>query len=204
MKTYMRTPWFVIFAVPMLLAGITDYASAAGKTKDTLTIIHQRKSVRNYVPDKPVARKDLEILARAGMAAPSAMDRQPWAFVLIDDRRIMNELAQALPYARMLKDAGGAIVVCGIPARSTFGGMEYWVQDCSAASENILLAAEAMGLGAVWTSAYPDEDRIRSVRNVLGIPEEAMPLNIIVIGYPLGVEKPKDKFDPKNIHWNRW
>jgi nitroreductase len=169
-----------------------------------LKIIHQRKSVRNYT-DKKVSREQLETLVRAGMAAPTAANKQPWAFIAIDDRKMLDTLAEGLPYAKMLKQATSAIVVCGDMTKA-FEGFEqiFWVQDCSAASENILLAAESMGLGAVWTAVYPAEDRMKYVVGVLGLPKHIIPLNVIPVGYPVGVDKPKDKWKPENLHWQKW
>jgi len=176
----------------------------AAPTADTLTVIHSRKSVRAYT-GKPVAKKDLEILVRAGMAAPTAVDKRPWAFVIVTDKAVLEQLAQGMPYSKMIVQAGSAIVVCGMLEKTLEGeAQEFWVQDCSAAAENILLAAEALGLGAVWTGAYPVKERIAFLQKTLGIPENVIPLNLIAVGYPQGVEKPKDKFDPAAIHWQKW
>jgi len=174
------------------------------ESNDALSVIYKRKSVRNYI-EKPVSKGDLEELAKAGMAAPTAGDKRPWSFILINKKDELNALAEGLMWGQMLKKAGGAIVVCGIPSRS-FAGVEseFWIQDCSAATENILLAAEAKGLGAVWIGVHPSAERINTVRNILNIPPDVVPLNVISIGYPIGDEKPKNKFNPDNIHWNKW
>ena len=138
------------------------------------------------------------------MAAPSARNLQPWAFIIITDRNTLNTLADRLPYAKMLYEATAAIVVCGIPEKSGDSPEGYWVQDCSAATQNILLAIESMGLGAVWTGVYPRSERIDVVRDVLSIPQNVFPLNVIPIGYPKGENRPKDKFKPENIRWEKW
>ena len=105
----------------------------------------------------------------------------------------------------MLSQAGAAIVVCGVPAQSLPGSdAAFWVQDCSAVTENILLAAEAIGLGAVWTGVYPGEDRVKTVQTALSIPSDTIPLSVIPIGYPVGIEQPKKKYDAQKIHWNAW
>jgi nitroreductase len=176
----------------------------AAEENATLATIHSRKSVRHYI-DKPVSKESLETLLRAGMAAPTAGDKRPWAFVAVNDKATLLALANEMPYGKMLMKAGAAIVVCGIPAKS-FPGItqDFWIQDCSALTENILLAAESMGLGAVWLGVHPMPDRIDAVRRVLKIPAGTIPLCIVSIGYPVGDEKPKDKFDPSNIHWNKW
>ena len=117
----------------------------------TIATIYNRKSVRHFT-NQMVSRKQLTELIRAGMAAPTAVNKQPWAFIAIDDRGMLDQLAEILPYAKMLKQATGAIVVCGDMTKTLDGiAQEYWIQDCSAATQNILLAAESMGLGAVWT-----------------------------------------------------
>ena len=170
---------------------------------EVLNTIKNRKSVRNYL-DKPVSREDLENLIKAGMAAPSAVDLRPWAFIAVTDKSTLVCLADVTPFGKMLPNAGAAVVVCGIPEKSVPGAPEYWIQDCSAASENILLAAESMGLGAVWLGIHPIPERIEDIRDLLNIPENVVPLNIISIGYPTGLERPKNKFNPENIHWDKW
>jgi nitroreductase len=173
------------------------------KKDATLSVIHSRKSVRNFVPGKTVDRETLNTIVRTGMAAASAMNLQPWQFVVIDDHAIMDSLAAGLPYAKMLHQASAAIVVCGDSTVRT-KDFAFWEFDCSLASGNVLLAAEAMGLGAVWTAVHPDKTRISTVRNILHLPENIVPLNVIPIGYPTGTDKPKDKYDSGKTHWNRY
>jgi nitroreductase len=129
-----------------------------------------------------------------------AVNIQPWSFVVVTKRKTHDELCDKLPYAKMLDKAGAAIVVCGIPDFSK----DYWVMDCSAASENILLACHALGLGAVWTAVYVDKERIATVRNILHIPENIIPLNVIPIGIPKEKGKAIEKFKEGNIHWEGW
>jgi nitroreductase len=186
---------------------------SSSDVKDALSVIYSRKSVRNYT-DEAVNKDDVIGLVRAGMAAPSAVDRRPWAFVAVTERATLDRLSKTTPFSSMLKKAGAAIVVCGIPMKSLVkmklinlvSGVsnDYWVQDCSAATENILLAAEAKGLGAVWIGIHPVEAKVDTVRKILSIPDSVTPLNIISIGHPAGKEKPKNKFDSKNIHWEKW
>jgi len=183
-------------------AGAAGPESAGGR--DALAVIHSRKSVRHYI-DMPVSREQLEVLMKAGMAAPTAADKRPWVFVAVSDRKQLETLAKALPFGKMLTQAGAAIIVGGQPSKSLPGkASQFWIQDCSAASENILLAAEAIGLGAVWIGVFPDEARVQAVRKALGIPANVVPLNVLSIGYPAGDEKPKNKFEPSRIHWERW
>ncbi|MDR0660339.1 MAG: nitroreductase family protein [Prevotellaceae bacterium] len=169
-----------------------------------LSVIHNRKSVRNFIPQKKVSKENLTTLVKAGMAAPTAVNKQPWAFVAITERTTLDSLAEGLPYAKMLKEAGAAIIVCGDLTKAIEEYPEYWVQDCSAATENILLAVEVMGLGAVWTAVYPDKDRVEFVKNILDLPETAIPLNVIPIGHPSGETMPKDKWKEENLHWENW
>ncbi len=171
---------------------------------ETLTTIFNRKSVRNYT-NRKVSKEQLTILSKAGMAAPTAVDKRPWAFIAITEREMLDQLADSLPYAKMLSKATAAIVVCGDLDKALSGDAQpYWVQDCSAATENILLAAESMGLGAVWTGVHPITEREKTVRNILKFPDSIVPLCVIAIGYPTGTEKPKDKWDPSILHWERW
>lgn len=171
---------------------------------DALSVIHSRKSVRKY-QDRPIVRETLETLCRAAMAAPSAGNKKPWAFVVITRRETLVSLAQGLQYGKMVQGAAAAIVVCGLMDRALPGEeRDFWIQDCSAASENLLLAAEALGLGAVWGGVYPMADRVAKVRAILGLPSDVVPLNILALGYPLGGEKAKDKFDPACIRWEKW
>lgn len=168
----------------------------------TLTTIHQRKSVRDFT-GKEVSREQLTELVKAGMAAPTARNRQPWQFVAINDKAALAGLGEKLPYAKMLASAGAAIVVCGDLEIAKAGDSErMWMLDCSAAAQNILLAAESMGLGAVWTAAYPYEDRIGAVNEVVRLPAHVVPLCVIPIGYPAGTDQPKDKWKPERLHWN--
>ena len=168
------------------------------KSKAVLENIAERKSVRKYL-NKSVEEDKLDARETAGMAAPSVMDRRPWEFVVVTDREALDSMAAKLPYAKMLTNAPLAIVVCGDTTRSS-----YWYLDCSAATQNVLLAAEALGLGAVWTAAYPYEDRIDVVRQNTGLPENIVPLCVIPIGYPDGPQKAKDKFDLQRVHRNKY
>lgn len=166
--------------------------------------IFARKSVRSYT-EQEVSREQLDTLARAGMAAPTGMGREPWVLVLIDNRAILDSLAATLANARMLANATAAIAVCGDTTKAAMDVHEnYWIQDCSAASENILLAAQSMGLGAVWTGVWPRTERLDIVKRILELPGNIIPLNIIAVGYPLHDEKPKDKYKPENIRWNNY
>lgn len=133
------------------------------QTQDALENIFSRKSVRKYLP-KPVEKEKLELLLKAGMAAPSGKDVRPWELIVIDNREVLDSMAAVLPYAKMLKEAPTAIVVCGDTTKSS-----YWYLDCSAVTQNILLAAEALDLGAVWTATYPYPERMEVVKKYTGV-----------------------------------
>ncbi len=165
--------------------------------------IYARKSVRDYTERSPTAGQ-IDSLLRAAMAAPTARDRRPWRFVVVDNEVILDSLGYQLPYAAMTSKAPVAIVVCGELSPGVPVEHEMWMQDCSAATENLLLAAEAMGLGAVWTGVYPYEDRMAVVKRLLRLPDNVIPLNVIPVGYPAGNTAAKKKYDKKNIHFNAW
>lgn len=169
------------------------------KKEAALSVIYNRKSVRSFIKDRPVSEEDIQSLIKAGMSAPSGKDTRPWEFVIINDRAILDKMAEELPTAKMLSQAPMAIVVCGDTIRSS-----YWYLDCSAATENILLAAEAMELGGVWTAAYPYRDRMATVIKHTNMPAQVLPLAVIPIGYPMGNHSVKDKYDEKKIHMNKW
>lgn len=171
--------------------------------KDTLTIISQRKSVRHFAA-REVSDGQIEVLLRAAMAAPSAKNKQTWEFIVINERGLLDLMAERLPYAKMLLQAPAAIVVCGDVSKNTDESALNWVADCSAAAENLLLAAESLGLGAVWTAAFPYAGRIAAVREVISMPEHIAPLCVIPVGYPAKDEPVKDKWRPEKIHYNQW
>lgn len=170
---------------------------------ESLDLIFNRRSVRDYT-SKVVNREQLTLLMKAGMAAPTAVNMQPWEFIAVDDKETISKLAEILPYAKMLYRATAAIVVCGDSDKAFAGSEKYCIVDISAATENMLLAAEAIGLGAVWTAVYPEKERMKEVCRILSIPETIIPLNVIPIGYPADDSEPKDKFKKEKIHWNKW
>lgn len=162
--------------------------------------ILSRVSVRRYT-DVPVTDEEITAILHAAMSAPSAVNRQPWEFFIVDDPELLKRLADALPYAKMAAQAPLAIVVCGSRERFLEGVDDVlWEQDLSAASENILLAAHAIGLGGVWTCLYPHEERIAPVRAILNIPDRMIPFNLIPVGHPEHDHAPMDKWHPDRIH----
>jgi nitroreductase len=164
--------------------------------------IMSRTSVRSYT-DRAVSADTVEMLLRAGMAAPTARNSQPWHFVVINDRAKMDEIAANSHQEKMLKESQLYIVVCGDMNKTLDDkAREYWIQDCSAATENILLAAHALGLGAVWTGIYPIDERVATYNELLKLPENLIPLCNIVIGYPAEQPTPKDKWKAENVTYN--
>lgn len=180
-----------------------DKSAACNVGDVVIENIMTRTSIRQFT-DQPIAKDTLDLIVKAGMAAPSAVNAQPWAFVVVTDKEVLDSLNVVKPWFN-LKTATAAIIVCGDMSKAMEGpGREYWVQDCSAASENILLAAHALGLGAVWCGVYPNEEIIPGVCKVLDLPENIIPLNVITMGYPAENPEPKDKFKTENIHYQKW
>lgn len=179
-----------------------DAQQSVNAEQAVLDNIATRTSIRDYEA-RPVEKEKIEKMLRAAMAAPTAMNKQPWHFVVVDQRNVLDALAGTNPYAKMLKKAPLAIVVCGNTDKMIEGGgRDFWIQDASAATENLLLAAHAMGLGAVWTGAYPSEERCISINKVLSLSDNLVPLNMIVVGYPAEQPQPKQKFKEENISYN--
>jgi len=167
-----------------------------------------RKSIRDY-SSKKVSEKQLKKILECAMQAPSAVNEQPWEFIIITEKEKLKELSTKTPYAKMTKNASAAIIVCinekkeNIWAK-TFYGKGFPIQDCSAATENILLASHAQGLGAVWVGVYPNTKMVGKIQEQFNTPENIIPLCIIPIGYPKQKSTPKKRYDEKKIHKNKW
>ena len=184
----------------MLLMG----AGAVEAQNSAIDNIMTRTSIRKY-KQQPVEDAKIETMLRAAMAAPTAVNKQPWHFVVVTDKKVLGELAGQGRRGDMLRNAPLAIVVCGNLEKTLEGDAEdFWIQDVSAATENLLLAAHALGLGAVWTGLYPIVERAGQVAQVLGMPEYIMPLCTVVIGYPDEQPTPKNKWNPENVSYNKY
>ena len=171
---------------------------------DAIRTIMTRPSMRAF-QDKPVPEETVEQLLRAAMAAPSAKNSQPWAFVLIRDRAELEKLGAALPNAKMTATAPLALAICGVLDKALPGeAHDYWIQDAAAATENFLLAVHALGLGAVWTGVHPISERIRILKDALKLPEGIEPFCLIPFGYPAVPAAVKDKWDPSIVHQDTW
>lgn len=170
-----------------------------------MSIIFERTSVRKYTSE-PVSKEQIELLLKAGMAAPSARNLQPWEFIVIQNQDTLNKIAQIGQNAHMLSEAPLAIVVCADTNKDFYPtqNINFWVQDCSAVTQNIMLQAVELGLGSVWIGTYPKEVMVKPVSEMLGLPENIIPFSIISIGYPADEVQPKNKFDKNKIHLENW
>lgn len=168
---------------------------------DAIQAILTRRSIRKYTAD-PVSDEVVEKLLEAAMAAPSAGNQQSWHFIVIRGREILDEIPKLHPYAQMVREAPVAIVVCGDERSSKY--KEYWPQDCAAATQNLLLATHAQGLGAVWCGVYPNEERMNPFRELLGIADGVYPFSLIAVGHPDEKKPPADRYDTSRVHADRW
>jgi nitroreductase len=170
---------------------------------DIVDIIMTRRSIRKYTA-QPVDEATLRRLLQAAMAAPSAVNSRPWEFIVVTEKDMLAELYRNLPYGRY--DAPAAIIVCGNPdiADNKGAAEHFWIQDCSAATENILIAAAGLGLGTVWCAVHPNEAREKVFREVFSIPSGAIPLNVISVGYPDEVKPPRTQYKEERVHWQRY
>jgi len=200
-QNYLILPVLILFVFSLF---INTEKAMSQHANETLNVIHNRTSIRHFT-DQAVSAEAVEALLRAAMAAPSSRNVQPWLFYVIEDRELLVRLSEDLPSARMLAHAPLAIVVCGDIAKGDPNEEQVhnWVMDCSAATQNLLLAAESLGLGAVWTGVHPYADRISTVRNALSLPAHIIPLNVIPVGYPAAHAQPKEKWDMEKVKYVR-
>jgi len=168
---------------------------------DAIQAVMSRRSIRRYTQQE-VSEDTVRQLLEAAMNAPSAGNEQPWQFVVIRQRRILDAIPSIHPYSQMLKEASLGIVVCGDLSLEVYKG--FWVQDCSAATQNILIAAHALGLGAVWLAFYPFEDRVAGLRRMLSLPEQIIPLSMVSVGWPGEKKGPAARYRQDRVHFDRW
>jgi nitroreductase len=168
---------------------------------DSLEAIHTRRSIRKYTND-PVSDDTVHELLAAAMSAPSAGNEQPWQFIVVKDRTLLSEVARVNPFAGMAKEAPVAVLVCGDTSLEKYPG--FWVQDCSAATQNLLLAAHSKGLGAVWTGIHPNQDRVAGFRRLFKLPDPVIPLALVVIGHPAQSVSRQDRYRKERVHINQW
>jgi nitroreductase len=168
---------------------------------DVLEAIFTRRSIRNFKPD-PVPEEFIQEILSAAMTAPSAGNQQPWQFIVIHSRELLDAIPDFHPHAEMVRQAPLAILVCGDLRLEHHKG--FWVQDCSAAVMNLLLAAHALGLGAVWTGVYPREERAEAFRKLCGLPDELVPFAMIPVGYPNQPSGRLNRYNPSRVHYDQW
>ncbi|AGB40338.1 nitroreductase [Halobacteroides halobius DSM 5150] len=172
-----------------------------------MSIIFDRRSIRSYTSE-PVSEEEIKYLLQAGMAAPSAMNQQPWEFVVIDDREVLDQIPEFHDYAQMVKEAPVVIAVCGNQEDLKFDDPEaaknYMLQDCSAATQNILLAAEEQGLGSVWLGVYPRKKRRKDVKKLLNLPDKVVPISLVVIGHTNEEKEVNDRYLEEKVHRNQF
>jgi len=164
--------------------------------------IYARRSIRNY-QDKPVEQEKLETLLKAAMAAPSAMNFKPWEFVVVTESPTLDEIRSALMFGKFNSPA--AIIVCGnLSFFKNPVASKYWIQDCSAATQNILLAAVGLGLGTVWCGVHPIYNYSKRISEIIQLPDHVEPLNVIYVGYPAEEKPSRTQFDPIRVHWQKY
>lgn len=162
-----------------------------------------RKSVRNFTSEK-VDRKDLEMIVRAGMSAPSGVNLQPWEIIVFDDEKTLDFMVDLHEYSKMFRTATAGILVCANMDRTMEQFDQLWVQDCSACTQNMLLAIEALKLGGVWLGIYPIEERCQKLIDYYKLPDNIIPFALIAVGHPSSEVKAMDKWDDKKLHWDKW
>jgi nitroreductase len=167
----------------------------------TIEAIIKRRSIRHYIR-KNVDKSLIDLLLKSAMYAPSASNQQPWHFIVIDRQDLFKRIMKAHPYSSMLSEAALAILVCGDEKLELSKG--YWPVDCSAATQNILLAAHSLGLGTVWLGVYPRKERMDGIREIFRLPDHIQPLSLISIGYPAEEKEVPARYKEDRIRWNEW
>ena len=168
---------------------------------NTFETIKNRRSIRNFT-DTTVRSKDINIMLDCAMSAPSARNQQAWRFLVIDDTSILNDIALNIEHAKMLKTANKAILVCSVVENE----MQelYWQQDCSAATQNILLSATELGIGSVWVAVHPRQNKVDYISDLLKLPPNIKPLSLVALGYPNEQKELSNRFDEDKIKYNKW
>ncbi|HEX5840236.1 MAG TPA: nitroreductase family protein [Anaerolineales bacterium] len=169
---------------------------------EIVDILFSRRSIRQFTGE-PVDHETLVLLLQAAMAAPTACNSQPWEFIVVTEPQVLQAIRSSFLFARY--NAPAAIVVCGnVRIANNSAAREHWIQDCSAATENILIAAAGLGLGAVWIGVYPYPSKIKPIAEALGIPEHVIPLSMVMIGHPAEPKEPRTQYDEHRVYWQRY
>jgi nitroreductase len=178
------------------------YLFIEGMIMDALQAILTRRSVRRFNP-QPISDDVVDSILHAAMSAPSAVNEQPWHFLVINERKLLDKIADVHPHATMCTQAAAVIIPCIDTAQENY--RDFWVQDMAAATENTLLAARSLGLGSVWVGVYPDEDRMKGIRQLFNLRDSVVPFAIIPLGYTdVPQEEMKERFKKERIHLNKW
>lgn len=167
----------------------------------TTDLFFSRRSVRTFT-DTPISRKQLQELLSAAMSAPSACAKDPWRFHVITNKKLLAEIAQTLPNGKFLAQAPAGVLVCGDIATAHGGELSYMLQDCSAAIENLLLAATALDIGSCWLGVHPRKERMEYLKTLFGLPESIIPLSVIALGFPQAKPAPRNRYNPQYISWH--
>ena len=168
---------------------------------DIFEALHTRRSVRKY-QEKEIPEELIQKLLAAAMMAPSAGDARPWQFILVTDPEKKNKVKEVHPYVSMIIKAPLGILVCGDLSKEKYPG--FWPQDCSAAMQNLLLAAHGSGLGAVWTGIYPLEERVVKICEIFNLPDQIVPLGLAVMGWPAQCGKSEERYTDECVRYNTW
>lgn len=168
---------------------------------EALDAILSRRSIRRYTGE-PVGAQTVTRLLEAAMAAPSAGNQQPWHFIVVEDHDVLGGVPSIHPHAAMVPSAAVAIIVCADTTSDRYPN--YWIQDCAAATENILIAARSLGLGAVWLGIHPREERVAAFRRMFAIPGHVTPLSMISLGRPAEEKPPANRYDASRVRYDRW
>lgn len=209
-KTNYMTKYIVIIVLLLVAVVVLTFKAFSSNDKGcdnsnaVLENIMTRTSIRQY-QDQLIEKDKIEIMLKAAMAAPSAVNLQPWRFVVITDKEELKQISDSIRPMQMVQTAPLAIVVCGDMNKTLpDNGRDYWVEDVSASTENLLLAAHGLGLGAVWCGVYPLPERVQYIQRLLDLPSDIVPLNVVAIGYPAESPEPKDKWDRNKVHYEQW
>jgi nitroreductase len=167
---------------------------------EAIEAIMRRRSIRKYTGEK-ITEEDITLLLKAAMNAPSAHNKQPWHFIVVDEREMLNKITVYHQYSKMLENASHAIIVLG---DNNIQETDFWIHDTSAALENILIAAQAKGIGAVWLGVHPDNNLIKGTRNLFKVPEHVTPLGIVSLGMPAEEKPPRENYNEERVHRNMW
>ncbi len=172
--------------------------------EEFLRLIRTRRSIRRY-SEREIGEEEIKKILECAMQAPSAGNEQPWHFIVVRDKSKLKELSEIHPYGKMLSEASAAIVVCCDPSLSKYK-LPMWIQDCSAATQNILLAARALGIGSCWIGVYPNESRMNPIAKALGVPEHVVVFSIVSLGYPRSEDEffEADRFKKERVHHEKW